>query len=135
MGSPISGTLVEIYFQYLEQIHVKHYLESRDIIYYKRYVDDILIILDQRKANEKAIYNIINNTDAYLEFKLHRQEGRTPNYLDLSINTDLSIYMKPLYIDVTMHLSSNHPYDHKLEVFHYYINRMINIPIVEQAAK
>ena len=85
MGSPISATLAEIYLQYLEQTHVKHYLESRDIIYYERYVDDLLIIFDQRKANENAVYNIIN-TDPYLEFKLFREEGRTTNYLDLSIN-------------------------------------------------
>ena len=54
MGSPISATLAEIYLQYLEQTHVKHYLESRDIIYYERYVDDLVIIFDQGKANENA---------------------------------------------------------------------------------
>jgi hypothetical protein len=29
MGSPISGTLAEIYLQYLEEKHIKHYLEEK----------------------------------------------------------------------------------------------------------
>jgi len=62
------------------------------------------------------------------------------NYLDLSINRnaknlDLNIYRKPTYIDITIHFSSNHPYGHKLAAFSYYINRMITIPISEQAVK
>ena len=36
---------------------------------------------------------------------------------------------------VTIHFTSSHPYDHKLTSFHYYINRMITMPITEQATK
>jgi hypothetical protein len=32
-------------------------------------------------------------------------------------NVDLNIYRKPKYIDITIHLSSNHPYGHKLATF------------------
>ena len=42
MGSPISGTLAEIYLQFIEETFIKQWIESREIIYYKRYVDDIL---------------------------------------------------------------------------------------------
>jgi hypothetical protein len=31
--------------------------------------------------------------------------------------------------------ASNHPYEHKLAAFKYYINRMVTLPITEQAAK
>jgi len=34
-----------------------------------------------------------------------------------------------------MHRSSNHPCDHKLAAFKYYVNRMVTLPITEQAAK
>ena len=44
MGSPISSTLAEIYLQYFERIYIKQYLEIKNIIYYKRYVDDLFII-------------------------------------------------------------------------------------------
>ena len=140
MGSPISSTLAEIYFQYLEETYVKHCLENKEITYYKRYVDDILIVFDKNKIDEDTIHNNINNADEQLEFKISREENETINYLDLSINSktnnvNLNVYRKPTYIDIAIHFSSNHPYDHKLAAFKYYINRMITMPITEQAVK
>ena len=44
MGSPISSTIAEIFLQYLENIHIKQLLNTKNIILYTRYVDDILII-------------------------------------------------------------------------------------------
>jgi len=38
-------------------------------------------------------------------------------------------------MDTTIHFSSNHPYDHKLAAFKYYINGMITMPLTEQAVK
>jgi len=38
-------------------------------------------------------------------------------------------------MDIIIHRSSNQPYDHKLAAFKYYINRMVTLPITEQAAK
>ena len=55
MGSPLSGYLAEIYIQEIEETDVKHWLESKEIIYYKRYVDDIFIIYNQSKTNEIQI--------------------------------------------------------------------------------
>jgi len=46
MGSPISSTIAEIFLQYLENIHIKQLLNTKNIILYTRYVDDILIICD-----------------------------------------------------------------------------------------
>ena len=70
MGSPISGTLAEIYLQLLEEYHVKHWIENGDLFYYKRYVDDILIITETRKTDDNIIENIMNNIDNNLEFKI-----------------------------------------------------------------
>jgi len=140
MGSPISSTLAEIYLQYLEETYVKHCLENKGFTCYKRYVDDILIIFDKNKIDEDTIHSNVNNTDEHLEFKISREENETINYLDLSINrktnnVNLNIYRKPTYIDMAIHFSSNHPYDHKLAAFKYYINRMITMPITQQAEK
>jgi hypothetical protein len=51
MGSPISGLIAELFLQQSEETHLKHILESKKIIYYARYVDDILIIYDSAKIN------------------------------------------------------------------------------------
>jgi hypothetical protein len=107
-------------------------LENKEITYYKRYVDDILIIFYKNKIDEDTIHNNINNNDEQLEFKISREENETINYLDLSINrktnVNLNIYRKPTYIDIAIHFSSNHPYDHKSAAFKYNINRMITMP-------
>jgi len=87
MGSPISSTLAEIYLLYLEEIYVKLWLENREIILYKRYIDDILIIYDQTKTDETTIYNTINNNGKHLEFKIAGKDNNTISYLDLSIGT------------------------------------------------
>ena len=44
MGSPISSIMAEVYLQYIEETYVKQWLDNKEITYYKRYVDDILII-------------------------------------------------------------------------------------------
>jgi hypothetical protein len=73
MGSPLSSTLAEIYLQYLEETYMKHRLENKKITYYKRYVDDIIIIFDKNKIDEDTIHN---NIDEHLEFKLSSEERK-----------------------------------------------------------
>jgi hypothetical protein len=140
MRSPISSTLAKIYLQYFEKIHLKHHLETKNIIYYKRNVDDLYIIYDQTKINEETIHDIINNTDEHLEFKITKEENYITYYLDLNIQrkhnkVELNIYRKPTYIDTAIHFMSNHPYPHKMASFYFYINRMTNILCSEQAIK
>ena len=55
MGSPLSSTLAEIYLQYFKEMKVKHWMETGEITYCRRYVDDIIIIFDQSKINEDLI--------------------------------------------------------------------------------
>ena len=51
MGSPISGLMAEIFLQSLEHTHIKPHLNSKRIILYTRYIDDILIIYDTAQTN------------------------------------------------------------------------------------
>jgi len=37
------------------------------------------------------------------------------------------------YTDIMIHYTSNHPHNHKLAAFIFYINRMISIPITCKA--
>jgi hypothetical protein len=58
IGYPISSTLEEIYLQYLEEKYIKHCLEHKDIIYYWRHVDDLLIMHDQSRIKVDKILNL-----------------------------------------------------------------------------
>jgi hypothetical protein len=55
MGSPISGLVAEIFLQIYEHVIVKYMLENKNIVFYNRYVDDILIIFDDHKMTKKNI--------------------------------------------------------------------------------
>jgi hypothetical protein len=138
MGCPISSTWAEIYLQYLEEKCMKHCLEHRDIIYYRWYRDDLPIIYDQSRTNADKILNFINHIDDHLDFKISEEVNNTLPYLDLSIsrndnNIELDIHRKPTYTDIMIHYTSNHPYNHKLAAFIFYINRMITMPITRHA--
>jgi len=74
MGLPISGIVAELYLQYFEELSIGHWLESGEILYYRRFVDYFLIIFDQNKTNEPGISFRMNTTDkhlvSYLNFPL-----------------------------------------------------------------
>jgi hypothetical protein len=140
MGSPISGIIAEVYLQHMEELYIKHWLESGDMIYNKRYVDDILIIFNHNKTNETSITNVMNRINHGLEFKATPETNKAINYLDITItrnthNIEINIYRKPTDTGVTIHNTSNHPGEHKKAAFIYHINRMLTLPITEQAKK
>jgi len=58
MGFPISGTITEVFLQSLERTHFKHILDQKLIIFYTRYIDDILIIYDTTQMNLDTITHI-----------------------------------------------------------------------------
>ena len=68
MVSPISSTTAEVYPQYLEEIYVKQWLGSKEIVHYKWYVDDIMVINDKNLTNEQVILHQINNIYNNLQF-------------------------------------------------------------------
>ena len=97
---------------------------KQEIIYYVTYVNDILIIFDQNKTDEKTILNHMNNIDKHLEFKLSEEGNNIINYLNFSIHrntngVDLEMYRKPTHTDITLQFSSNHPLEHKLAAFNF----------------
>ena len=137
MGSPISSAIADIYIQYFESLHVKHWWESSEIIFYKRYVDDIFIVYDTSKTNEQNIFNEIDKIDPNLQFKITTETNNIITYMDLSIRRsnnklELGIYRKPIETGSVIHFNSNHPYEQKMSAF-IYINRLITLPITEES--
>jgi hypothetical protein len=61
MGSPLSGTMAEVFLQHYEELYVKHLLEEQTITYYARYIDDILIVFDSSKITTREIQKQTEN--------------------------------------------------------------------------
>ena len=60
MGSPISGTIMEIFLQHLEHTHIRPLIESKQILYYTRYIDDVFIIYDTDNTNQDRLAQYAN---------------------------------------------------------------------------
>jgi hypothetical protein len=88
MGSPIFDLVAEIFLQYCEHLIVKSNFENNNIVFYNRYVDDILIIYDNYKTNADEILVYMNNLHNHLEFKLTKAKNGTIRFLDSSITRD-----------------------------------------------
>jgi hypothetical protein len=140
MGSPISGKMAEIFLQHIENLHIKHLLDTKSILYYTRYVDDILIIYDTRHSNDNTIQKYINQLHKNIQLTpTHEEQGQT-HFLDLTIirnNTKLEIdvYRKPTTTNTTINYNSNHPTEHKTAAYRHYIKRMQALPLTTERQK
>ena len=85
MGSPISGIMAEVFLQHIEDKHIKHLLDTKNIIHYTRYVDDILVIYDTRYLNENTIQNYIKQIHNNILLNPTHENNDQINYLDLTI--------------------------------------------------
>ena len=84
MGSPISSILAEIFIHDIEQTHILNEQNNKyanKIIYWYRYVDDILLLYN---GNTKQLHQFIN--------KLNRKFNFTFLYLTITKTDTYSIY-------------------------------------------
>ena len=134
MGSPISGTVAEIFLQHLEKTHIKHLIDSKHLIYYARYVDDILLIYDSSLTSPTNIQHYMDTIHDNIKLNATHETNDTVNFLDLSItrrptSLELDIYRKPTSTDTTINFLSNHPLEQKLAAYRFSINRMLSLPL------
>jgi hypothetical protein len=77
MGSPISSVMAEIFLKHLEEQYIKQFLDSRNIIFYIRYMDDILIIYDTNKIKPELTEAYINQIHSCIKLNLTQEEYET----------------------------------------------------------
>jgi len=136
MGSPIPGTIAEIVLQHIENTHINHILDTKNIIYYMRYVGDILIIYDTTHINDNTIHKYINRIHTNLQLNPTYENNGQINFLDLLIirnnsNLEIDIYRKPTTTNTTINYTSNHPNEHKTAAYRYHITRMHSLPLTK----
>jgi len=129
MGTPLAPVLANLYLAILEK-KLKSQIENNMHtvawpLFFKRYIDDILIISNQSRKEVEAFLALLNKMVPSLKFKLE-SGGASANFLDLKIFKgrrfhtegllDIEIYQKPLNAYAYIPYSSYHP-KHTLKGF------------------
>jgi hypothetical protein len=75
-------------------------MDTKNIIYYTRYVDDILLMYDNKRINPDIIHEYINQIHSNLQLNPTHENNGSINFLDLLIirnpnNLKIDIYRKP----------------------------------------
>ncbi|XP_067124879.1 uncharacterized protein [Centruroides vittatus] len=125
MGSPMSGLLYELVLRRLEKSVLCGFMN--DIVYFKRYVDDVLVIWKNDQKVEEFI-NKINNNDDGLKLKIEQTCSSRIHFLDIDIKFKeghfvTKVYVKPTHSPLYIPSRSNDPYQYKMAAFRALIHR------------
>ncbi|CAH2094625.1 unnamed protein product [Euphydryas editha] len=134
MGSPLSPLMADIFMDDFEN---KHIVKNNNILYYYRYVDDIIICWTGTDRQLDIFVKNLNNIHPKIKFKSELEQNHSINFLDLTITRvnnkhQFGIFRKPTYTDTTIPASSCHPWQHKLAAFHSYVHRLLSIPLTKE---
>ena len=113
MGSPLGPTLANIFLCYHEQQWLDNCPMHFKPSYYRRYVDDIFILLPNAESlNQFKQY--MNNQHPNMNFTSETEENNSLPFLDVHVTREqsrfyTSIYRKPTFSGVYTHFSSYLP--------------------------
>ncbi|KAK5643856.1 hypothetical protein RI129_007701 [Pyrocoelia pectoralis] len=136
MGSNLSPILAEIFMNYLEKSFITNLdFYNKHIIFWGRYVDDILCIHTSDGQNIQAFLSELNLIHHNIKFTYeYEQNGQLP-FLDVLLHKreqkkiEFSIYRKPTTTDSLIPFDSVHPYSHKISGLNSLLRRMLSIPM------
>jgi hypothetical protein len=124
MGSPLSGTVAEIFLQHLEGIHIKPLVDSKSIIFYSRHVDDIIIIYDANHNNPETIIRHAISIHNNVHLTPTLEADKQISFLDLLIirkaqQLEIDVFRKPTTTDTTINYLSEQMFTYSLLSRHY----------------
>lgn len=133
MGSPLSGIVANIFLNRLENIFLGH-PDTKGIIHWSRYVDDILCFYDCSVTSEDNLLKTLNSLHHSIKFTKESENNKKLNFLDISITRNIdklsyTIYRKPTQTSHTIDNNSNHPISHKIAGLNTMVHRALHIPM------
>jgi hypothetical protein len=134
MGSTILSTITEISQQYFEDIHIKHFLDTKNILFYIPYADDTLIIHGTKITHHDLINTHINQIHTNIKLDSTYENNGCISFLDLLViqkpsNLETDIFRKPATTNTNINFFSNHRIEHKIAAFRYHITRIHSLPL------
>ena len=122
MVSPLGPTLANIIMTEFEQEIVKSLINSGLIRFYKRYVDDTLILMGP--SDIQLILTKFNSFHPNLQFTVDEFSDNDIHFLDIHIHpSGTSVYRKPTHTSQYSHISSFTPWSRKIAWIRALVNR------------
>ena len=113
MGSPLGPTLANIIMTESETVIVKPLINSGIIVFYKRYVDDTLILA--KPSDIEHILNTLNTFDSQIQFTVDQFPDNDIHFLDIQILPNgTTLYRKQTHNGQYQHYSSYTPRSRKI---------------------
>lgn len=134
MGSPLSPLLAELFMDNLESRIFENSPFKDKIVYWFRYVDDIICLWKGSNRQLDHFLKYLNSLHNKIKFTIEVEQDNVLNFLDLRIDHstgshDFSIFRKPTHTDVIIPHHSCHPISHKLAAFNSMIYRALTVPM------
>ncbi|XP_067143463.1 uncharacterized protein [Centruroides vittatus] len=125
MGSSLSGILCELVVRRLEK-RIFHGFKD-DIVYFSRYVDDLLILWRSNSRIKDFLDKINDNNDG-LTLRLEQKSSLNLHFLDIDItfkkgHLSTSVFIKPSHSPLYIPSQSKDPYKYKIAAFRALIRR------------
>lgn len=132
MGSPISGTVADIFLQKLE----KYILPlNPKIIFWKRYVDNVFAIIEGDANDANKILNSLNSYHPNIQFTMEIEQNNEIGYFFLIFlikktfegRIETNVFRKETHIDRYLKFSSFHHKSQKISVIDSLLYRSFKV--------
>ena len=134
MGSPLGPTLANIIMTEFEDIIIKPLINSGTIKFYKRYVDDTLILT--KPSDIPYIFAKFNSFHPSIQFTIDDFNDNDIHFLDIQTHSSgTSVYRKPTHTGQYQHISSFSPWSRKVAWLRALVNRAYKICSTETLLK
>lgn len=130
MGSPLGPILADIFLGHLENTSLKKDIQG--CRFYKRYVDDIFLIVKSRSSSRTLLHKF-NNTHPNLKFTSEHENDNKISFLDILLtrseegNLVRNIYHKPTWTPQFLHFTSFVPFHYKVGLIKSQFFRIKNL--------
>ena len=130
MGSPLGPLLADVFLGKIESSKISAIITK--CILYKRYVDDIFCVVDER-LNPQEILSTVNSAHNNLNFTCELENNSEIPFLDVKITRladgahQREVHRKPTWNDQYIHFDSFVPRQQKLNLIHCLVRRAKDI--------
>ena len=112
MGSALGPVLANIILSEFEKLIVSDLIKSGVIRFYRRYVDDSLVLINP--SDIPAVLDKFNSFDKNLQFTVDTFPDNVIHFLDILISSDnTDVYYKSTHNGQYTHFSSFEPFSRK----------------------